>query len=285
MAHPVLKHSLMKTIITAFFISELRLPILRYIKAIFTDFFFLQYKVCLNRSLIPVNCVDHPLDKQISFDPSWVGIYRDFIEFWVQIVGFLLKQYGKKGIAPSQKIINTMTELYPFAAKVYKKNMSTAYRPKYFGKFHFILIHTTDPHLMCIPSLHIMTAIRAYTIFRETIRSFGDEEILSKELQNIYNGAIQITEAVLYVKQHSLNCVPATMYTMSRFDPPLFSQEEAEKFVQQLFINQTNPNEEDATLMKEYIISQYGRFMLEGKDALSWEEPLIYFLQSMPKKD
>jgi hypothetical protein len=228
--------------------------------------------------------VDHPLDKKIPFMPSWVGIYLDFIEFWVQIVGFLLKRYGKNGIALAKEVIETTADLYTFAAQVYSKHMSTTDRPKYLKKLRFIIIHMTDPHLMCIPSLHVMIAIRAYTKFRDIIRSLGEEEILSKEIDGMYQGALKITEAVLYVKQHSVNCISAAMYAMSHFDSPLFQPDEAIQFAEQLYVHEENPGEEDSILIREHIISLYERFMQEGNDAARWEKPLIQFLEeSAPK--
>ncbi len=284
MANPVLKHSLLTTFIKAFFTSELRKPTLICIKTILKKFFLLQYKAHSHPGLIPLSSVDHPLDKKIPFTPSWVNIYLDFVEFWVQIAGFLLKRYGKKGIPPARDLIITAGELYNFAAQVYAKHISTTNRPKYYKNLRFIVIHLADPHLMCIPSLHVMIAIRAYTKFREIIRGLGEEEILSKELSDMYKGALQITEAVLYVKQHSVNCVSAAMYAMSHFDPALFPAEEAKRFAAQLFLNAADISEDDAHLVREHIFSLYDRFMQEGKESAHWEEPLIHFLQSSPKK-
>jgi hypothetical protein len=245
-------------------------------------FFLLQYKANAHPGHIPVSSVDHPLDKKIPFTPSWVGIYLDFVEFWVQTVGFVLKRYGKKGIAPAKEIIDTTKNLYDFAAEVYEKHMSTTDRPKYYKNLRFIIIHMTDPHLMCIPSLHVMLAIRAYTKFRETIRSLGDEEILAKEINDMYNGALRITEAVLYVKQHSVNCISAAMYAMSRFDPVLFPPDEAKQFAEQLYLNETQPSAEDSRLIRGHIISLYEQFMQEGIETPRWEDPLIHFLTLSP---
>ncbi len=202
----------------------------------------------------------------------------------MQIAGFLLKRYGKKGIPPAQDLIITTGELYSFAAQVYAKHISTTNRPKYYKNLRFIVIHLADPHLMCIPSLHVMIAIRAYTKFREIIRNLGEEEILSKELNDMYVGALRITEAVLYVKQHSVNCVSAAMYAMSHFDPALFPAEEAKRFAAQLFINAADIPQDDAHLIREHIFSLYDRFMQEGKESAHWEEPLIHFLQSSQKR-
>jgi hypothetical protein len=280
MAHPVLGHSLYKTIVKVFFTKGLQKNTLICLKTIMKKFFLLQYKANAHPGFIPVSSVDHPLDEKIPFKPSWVYIYLDFIEFWVQILGFLLKRYGKNGIKPVKDFIDTMTNLYLFAAEVYSKHMSTTNRPKYYKNLRFIIIHMTDPHLMCIPSLHVMVAIRAYTKFREIIQSFGDEENLSKEIHDMYDGSLRITESVLYVKQHSVNCISAAMYAMSHFDPKLFPPEEARNFAAQLFINQTEPNQADGNRIREHIISLYERFMQEGNETARWEEPLIRFLQA-----
>ncbi len=284
MAHPVLKHSLVKTIIKAFFTPGLRKPTLICVKTILKNFFFLQYKAASHPGLIPVSSVDHPLDQKIPFTPSWVGIYLDFIEFWVQIVGFLLERYGKNGIAQSKELIDTTAGLYKTAAEVYAKNMSTTERPKYFKKLRFITIHVFDPHLMCIPSLHVMIAIHAYTKFRSIVQSLGEEENLSKEINEMYKGALKITEAVLYVKQHSVNCISAAMYAMSHFDALLFPVEEARTFAEELFTNKAELGTEDGSLIREHIQSLYERFIDEGKEALHWTEPLIRFLEESPQK-
>lgn len=284
MAHPVLGHSLFKTIFRVCFIPKLFKSALFCAKAVITNFFILQYKANFHVIRIPVSHVDHILDEKIPFTPSWVRIYLDFIEFWVQIVGFLLKRYGKKAVLPAKEVIDSTAALYSFAAEVYAKNLSTTERPRYYKTLRFIIIHMADPHLMCVPSLHVMMAIRAYTKFREIVFSFGDEENLSKELHDMYEGALRIAEAVLYVKQHSVNCIPAAMYAMSRFDMLLFPPEEAQQFAGQLFINTEEPNNEDAELIREHIISLYERFMREGKEAVHWEDPLLDYLKEMPKK-
>jgi hypothetical protein len=88
--------------------------------------------------------------------------------------------------------------------------------------------------------------------------------------------ALDITEAILYVKQHSVNCIPAAMYTMTRFDPGLFSVEEAEDFVSALFTRPFSPGKSAA--IRAYIISRYRHFLAEGRNGGDWKEPLLKFL-------
>jgi hypothetical protein len=265
----------------------LRGPAVQCIRSIFSNFFFLQYKAVLFPGRIPVTPVDHPLDETIPFTPRWVTVYLDFVAFWIRMLGFLLKRYRRRALTPVKDFLNSMTRLYGFAAEVYSKNMSTTTRPYYIARPRFFLIHLTDPHLMCIPSLHVMVMILSYTRFRDILRSFGDGETLAARIDEVKTGAVRITEAILYVKQHSVNCVAAAMYAMSRFDPSLFPPGEAEEFASRLF-SQPPPIRglppgipaEDGAILRDHIAALYRRFMDESPGpGEHWEAPLLRFLR------
>jgi hypothetical protein len=267
----------------------LRGPAIKCIASIFGNFFLLQYKAVWFPGRVPVTQVDHPLDAKIPFIPRWVDVYLDFVAFWIRILGFLLQRYGRRAFAPAKDFMNSMNRLYRFAAEVYAKNMSTTRRPYYIARPRFFLIHLTDPHLMCIPSLHVMVMILSCTRFRQILRDLGDEETLAARIDEINTGAALITEAILYVKQHSVNCVSAAMYAMSRFDPALFPPAEAEVFVDRL--GMPGIPAEDGTIVRDHIITLYRRFMDEGPGLAvpngpgePWETPLLRFLQGLPKK-
>ncbi|MHB9290971.1 hypothetical protein Holit_00041 [Hollandina sp. SP2] len=253
---------------------------IRCITSIFYHFFFLQYKAALFPRLVPVTSVDHPLDGKIPFSPRWVTPYLDFIAFWIRFIGFLLRHYRRKGIGPVLDFINAMGRLYAYAAEVYTKNLSTTNRPRYLTHPRFMLIHAADPHLMCIPSLHVMVVVRTYTAFQAILRSFGDTERFAPQLEEVKQGAVTITQALLYVKQHSINCVAAALYTMTCFDPILFPPEEAQDFIARLFIHTHRPAPQDSALIRNYIRERYAGFLAEGAGASSWEEPLLHFLRS-----
>jgi hypothetical protein len=260
----------------------LRRPVLRCVKSIFYCFFFLQYKAVLFPDRIPVSEVDHPLDKKIPFTPRWVKVYLDFVAFWVRLAGFLLYRYRRRGIGPAGDLITSIGKLYDFAAEVYTKNLSTTDRPRYLAHPRFVLIHAADPHLMCIPSLHVMIVIRAYTQFRAILRSLGEEKVLAEKIAEVKEGALAITEAILFVKQHSINCIAAAMYAMSRFDGELFSPAEAENFISPLFLSRPAPSPADRKIILDHITELYRRFLREGEGARSWEEPLTAFLRALP---
>ena len=262
--------------------SYLRVTALRCIASIFRNFFFLQYRATFLPGLIPVSRADHPLDKKIPFTPGKVYIYLDFIAFWVRCLGFLLGHCGRRALEPARNFLETMGGLYAYAAGVYGKNLSTTDRPFYISHPRFFLIHAVDPHLMCIPSLHVMIVIRTYTMFAEIIKSMGEEKRFAQQAEELRRGALAITEAVLYVKQHSVNCIPAAMYAMTRWDSRLFPPDEAENFLDGLFRKEKAPGAEDAKEIRDYIISLYRRFLAEGDS--DWKKPILRFLKELPSK-
>ncbi|MFP3091523.1 hypothetical protein LQZ21_14495 [Treponema sp. TIM-1] len=254
------------------------------IKSIFYNFFFRQFRAALFPGRIPVSSVDHPLDEKIPFAPSWVGIYLDFIAFWVRILGFFRTHYRRRGIKPALGFIKTIGRLYAFAAETYTKNLSTTKRPRYLAHPRFLLIHAVDPHLMCIPSLHVMVVISAYTQFRSILRARGDGERFAPQIEEIRRGALNITEAILYVKQHSVNCIAAAMYAMTCFDPVLFPQTEGADLVSRLFRGTKNPGPEDAGIIRGHILDLYRYFLEAGNSADTWEKPLVDFLRFQPQR-
>jgi hypothetical protein len=259
----------------------LRGPGIRCIASIFRNFFLLQYWAALFPGRYPVFRADHPLDEKIPFMPRKVGVYLDFVAFWVRTVGYLLRRFGRPALPAVKEFLDSMGGLYAYAAEVYRTGFSTTDRPRYLETPRFVVIHAFDPHLMCIPSLHVMVVIRTYTLFRDILGRLGAGE--AGQTAEIRRGALDITEAVLYVKQHSVNCISAAMYAMTSFDRRLFPPEEAEAFASELFRAADRPGREDGELIREHIIALYRRFAAEGETAPSWKAPLINFLFSLPK--
>ena len=262
--------------------SYLRATALRCTASIFRNFFFLQYRSAFLPGRIPVASVDHPLDNKIPFLPEKVNVYLDFVAFWVRSLNFILRHCGRRALEPVRSFLESMGQLYATAAEIYGKHLSTTERPFYIRRPRFLLIHTVDPHLMCIPSLHVMVVIRAYTLFREIAKNLGDD--FSSQIEELRLGALEITEAVLYVKQHSVNCIPAALYAMTCFSPKLFPPEEAENFVSGIFSNVKNPNKTDAAEIRSHILKLYRRFLSETKPGEAWTKPLFAFLKEFPYK-
>jgi hypothetical protein len=295
------------TFARTFSVSSLRPAVIRCVASIFYNFFFRQYRAALLPGRVPVSRVDHPLDLKIPFVPSWVTIYLDFVFFWIRMLGFLLRTYGRRAYDAVRECIASMGRLYSFAAETYQKNFSTTERPFYIARPRFFVIHLLDPHLMCVPSLHVMVVIWTYTRFAAILRSFNDDGRYAAQIEEIKQGALAITHAILFVKQHSVNCIAAALYAMTRFDGKLFPPEEAEAFINLLFWEappdapagrlpanyrvrpwaapRTKIPAADATIIRTHISSLFRRFLEEGKTAQGWEEPLLNFMRQMPLRD
>jgi len=284
----------------AIFLPSLRPAFFKCIPSIFYNFFYCQFRSAFLPGRVPVTKVDHPLDEKIPFTPSWVTIYLDFINFWVRTVSFFLRRYRRRAFRLVADFIRSIGMLYAFAADVYKKNHSTTKRPFYIARPRFFLIHLMDPHLMCVPSLHVMVVINTYLLFADMAKRLGDEEKLKAQILEMKQGALAISQAILFVKQHSVNCIPAALYAMTCFTPKFFPPEEAEAFTEQLFspappaceitaVKREHPSaapatrisKEDQIEIKRHILTLYRRFLYEGKTAKTWEEPLVNFLREM----
>jgi len=282
----------------SFFLPALRPAFWKTVPSIFNNFFFFQFRSAILPGRVAVTKVDHPLDEKIPFVPSWVTIYLDFVNFWVRLISFFLRRYKRRAYKPISDFIESMGRLYAFAAEVYTKNLSTTKRPFYIARPRFFLIHMVDPHLMCVPSLHVMIVIHAYTMFAVIAKQLNDEEGLKAQMLEMKQGALAICQAILFVKQHSVNCIPAAFYAMTCFSPDLFPQKEAEAFTEKLFspappagkitaVCREHPSAapptkisgEDQAEIKNHILTLYRRFLAEGKTAKSWEEPLVNFLR------
>ena len=136
-----------------------------------------------------------------------------------------------------------------------------------------------DPHLMCIPSLHVMLVVMTYTNFRYILAELNAGNELKDEAENVYRHAVAITDSILLVKQHSVNCVSAGMYAIHCFAPSLFPPEEAERFVDSLLrLPPSLVAEEAAAEIRLHILNLYKSFLEERKTAAAWEDVLVNFL-------
>lgn len=252
-----------------------------YLVTVFRDFFFLQFSVKFGFKKIPVLSVDHQLDKTVPFTPEKVTIYLDFVAFWIRPLGYIGKRFGKEA---QQKYTTQFLELvdtcYRDAAEVYRFRMTTTQRPKY-RKGHFLTIHLFDPHYLCVPSLHVIIVVLAYTFYRRAFAELGmdaaEMEMLNKEM---FDGAISITETVLYIKQHSVNCIPAALYAMTRITPNEVTPTEVIRFIDHLFIDAPTVSPDNAAKIRTHITDLYEELFLEGCHDSSWITPLQRWLNA-----
>ncbi len=231
---------------------------------------------------IPVVHVDSPLDKKIPFTPEKVKIYMDFVYMFLRPLTMFIKRFGLKKAAPiCNEWFSATTRVYLEASRMYRHCLSTTERPDYRENFHFKVIHAFDPHLLCVPSLHIALIALAEVFYKDAFKKAGlsDAECFQKSTE-IYNNSIEIAESVLYMKQHSVNCIPAALYMITKLFPSLFSPNDATNFINDMFLTAENISPKDVAAIKEHISFMYERYLLEGVAADDWREPVIRWIEN-----
>ena len=85
----------------------------------------------------------------------------------------------------------------------------------------------------------------------------GDEGFSAEERdawnEELYKGAVAIGETVLYVKQHSVNCIPAALYMMTRIQSDLVTIGTCVKYIEDLFKEQDDIAESDKIAIQSHI--------------------------------
>jgi hypothetical protein len=251
--------------------------LLAYLATVIKDFFFLQFAVKWGWKKIEVVSVDHPLDALVPFVPEKTPVYCDVFNFWVRAFSLTLVQLGtKRGLPYCTDFLRRITHLYKEAARVYRFRMSTTVRPPSDAPL-IKSIRRVDPHYLCVPSLHIAIAALTFAFYRELFRKeaaffpAADREHYENEL---YSGAVSISETVLYVKQHSVNCIPAALYLMCRLMPELWTLTDAAEFIDQLFTDEGALAQGSGDTIRAHIHLLFERLVLEGFYSDDWTDPV-----------
>ena len=253
----------------------------KFIVTIIKDFFLLQDIQKFHLTHRPVIYVDTDIDDKIPFVPHRVKAYLGFIPFFVRPLGMMIKRLGyKKASTYINYFLEFISYEYKNAASIYRFCMSTTHRPDYNEMPEFKTIHIFDPHLLCVPSLHVTIAAGTWAWYRQCF-ALGvlpqDEAVF--RLSEFKDNAIAIIESVLFVKQHSVNCIPLAMYMLSAtMGKSFFSIDDAMRCMDQIF---ASAPEIDASLKKEisdYFKFMYERAILEKYYTKNWQDCIKHWL-------
>ncbi len=250
-----------------------------FVGTVLRDFFWLQFSVKWGRRAIPIVDIDHPLDDEVPFAPEKVGAYLDFIAFWIRPLGYLGRRFGDEAQRRyTVEFLRLIDQCYREAAEVYRFRMSTTRRPRHL-KGRFLLIQAFDPHYLCVPSLHVMIVVLAYTFYRRAFAELGipgeEADALDREL---FGGAVEITETVLYIKQHSVNCIPAALYALSRITPAEVTASEVDAFIDRLFVEAPLLGGDADDRIRGYVRETFGRLTSAGESDDHWTPAVRRFL-------
>lgn len=257
-----------------------------FIRHILSDFFILQWRQALHFTKRPVVRVDTELDDKIPFTPSEVHIYLSFINIMTAPLDFMFRRMDRKIYAQeAKKYLDILAQIYIASSDIYKISMTTTKRPKYY-KGKFFTIHFFDPHLLCVPSIHVEIAAAVYVWFSRVIKesSLSAEE-KEMRLKEIKEWSFGIIESVLFVKQHSINCIPAALYTLTvQQEEGFFTKENADDIIYTIFKGSSLVTDENKRDLTNHFENLYGRFIEENKSAADWKDPVINWIREYAKQ-
>ena len=260
--------------------------LISYLRTVSRDFFSIQFLRKFKFLRTPIVHVDNPLDEKVRFNPRRIADYLGFVNFWIRPLGLLVTTLGRKKAAPYLiDFYYCLKKSYKNAADIYRFRFSTTNRPHYKRRIYFAGVHMLDPHYLCVPSLHITIVCLTYSFMRKVFEDegYGSElkEMWNKEL---YAGAVNIAETVLYVKQHSVNCIPAALYLTVKLFPGLFSEGDALGFLDSMFKAQTDIQPGDRQEIIQYMKGLFVQFQQESAACQDWKEPVKKWLINYEKR-
>lgn len=254
------------------------LPLFRYLRSVVIHFFLPQFQTALKLSRRPVVNVDHPLDSLVPFRPEYLGVYLSFINLWVDPLLHLYEVHGKKFIPSFVEFLKELDRLYREAGEIYRTVQSTSRRPGGKIGLRFTLVRMVDPHLHCVPSLHVVIIIMSLHSIKKFCGELGGTPQRRSFNDAHYNHGIRIMESILLVKQHSVNCIAAGMF-LSVASIPGITSREVKKIVRDMFPAKNgcvkNPHK-----IHVYINSLFDEFLSRYNKGTDVKTVLVEFLKN-----
>jgi len=280
------KHEISDLSSTIFFIKGLFhrktcFPILKIIYYVVYHFFFKQFQTKFHLKKRKIVNIGHELDNKILFLPQFSKIYLSFVNLWVNSLYFVQKKGKKESWDDVKSFLDQIALLYKECAFVYERCQSTTPRPNDNLSFRMKFIHFVDPHLHCFPSLHVLLVFFNYYQNSKLINKYlDDENEIHGAIQYIYDEAVKITESILYVKQHSVNCVGASLFVLSQIYPG-FSEEEVKKIISDLFTyNGEGCSDKETVCHHIYMLYSELTDEYQAGNYNDYKELLLNFLES-----
>jgi hypothetical protein len=190
--------------------------------------------------------------------PDLFRRYLAYFTVWLRTLSFLYRNYGRIVLGDIEKMMLDVLRLYEASGKVYRRCQSTTTsRRSAPANPYFLLIAAFDPHLHCIPSLHVLTVCYNYHRTRQiTLRLDSGGASGCRLAVQTYTAALRITEAILLVKQHSLLDIGPSLYLLSRMFPD-YDADEVRRFVSDLFADTSLVDRGTAQRARALILGGY----------------------------
>ena len=276
-AHPFLQTSIFWAALRTLF-SRASLAMFRYIFTVLTQFILPQLVARLWPKRYRIVPVDHELDNLIAFEPQRVGVYLSFVGVWCRALGYTWNHFGRACAGDLAHFLDSLSNSYIQARSIYRRCLSTTRRPAKAVNGQFRMMYFFDPHFNCVPSLHIMIVCAVFMEFEDIFLRHDQPAEAARLSAALYRQAVAISESVVFVKQHSINCISAALYMVSNLYPR-FDQAAALEFAELLFIDQLPAPERRSIL--DHVTTLYESFMADSRcGAADYCSVLVDFLDS-----
>jgi hypothetical protein len=251
---------------------------LGFILAVIRFFFMPQFgNVIFKRR--PVAAMDEPIDAMIAYDPGRIGVYLNFISFWMGTAFRLRQNYGMRADPLIEGYIDELAGLYRAAGSVYLTIHTTTTRPVCLSDPRLAILYIFDPHLNCIPSLHVLVVLSNWAFARRALEALGEDGDGSAQdwLSSIRAHALLIIDSVMYLKQHSFSCIGASFFFMEQVYPDYFNDGMCLALVEDLFQREEDegPNAARKRILEVYFELKADPLAAHGR----WREPLLAMLK------
>lgn len=248
---------------------------------VFQKFFLIQYLQKFHITHRKVVWLDHALDDLIPHKPEAVGCYMGFVNYWIRPMCYIMHRYGSlQGMKLTAEYVSYMIDLYRASYRVYSRVLTTTRRPAPVTRSEKLL-QFWDPHYLCAPSLHIATIILTIGFYRMLfVREDFPKEEAGARNSELYERGLEIAESVLYVKQHSVNCIPAAIYMVTTLNPELKCGDFVKKFIGDLFKDAPDIATNDVEKIQAYILLLYDHLLSEREGRADWTEPVLNFIEN-----
>ncbi len=267
------------SVITFLSRKETRKPSIRLVQTILSKFFLPQFQSRIGIKKRKVVNVDHELDKKIPFSPDYLSTYMNFSPLWIKTIYFLYKEFKTEALPFIAEFIKDMDKLYRKGFEVYNSCQSTTSRPGAGKNIPLKLMQLADPHLHCVPSLHVMVVCFNHLRFSAIIEKLAeDPEEYKAEREYTGDQALLIISSILFMKQHSVNCIPAGLFALAPHCPE-FNDDYAMSLIEG--IGRLNTDQiEGIDEVTAYISHLYNHFREVSVSYPSESDVLINFLEN-----
>jgi hypothetical protein len=261
--HQILKENPLALVLIVLFKWSLLKPAVSFIATVIRRFFFDQFMYRLKPGRVPVKNIEHPLDALIPVRYEMAGVYLGFIKLWIFALAYLRKRIGTEFDADIVEFLAGLKRCYADASGIYGQCLTTTRRPARAPCPQLAFVYAVDPHLFCVPSLHVLVVGYTYRRLRDLLEARGLDRRFAVELEALRNRAIAITESILYVRQHSVNCIPAAL-SMIQVIVPSYDAAESKDFLSALFKTETQLTLEQRTETIGYMATLYDTLVSTG---------------------